>query len=145
MSNLIFGSVAFCKKVMLFFGTSLILVGCGSAGPNVKFNDTAKGTLKYTNGTPVANVNVQLVPDDPKIPRAGGTTDQNGTFTFKRADGKAGAPIGTYKVILIANIPGQRSRDPDKDQADLTKSARLPRGVENPNNTTLTLEIKANK
>ena len=84
----------------------LAIFGCGSKGLNVKLYPV-NGKVIY-KGKPVSNVTVQLVPvPDPANKNAqhldraftGKLTD-TGEFQISAPGGKAGAPVGKFKVVL---------------------------------------------
>jgi hypothetical protein len=85
------------------------VAGCGSgdngpAGPPL-FPVEGKLTVK---GEPVAGVNVQLIPLDPKAATksstgtltSSGMTDAEGSFKLTASNGKSGVALGSYKVVL---------------------------------------------
>ncbi|MBY0228069.1 MAG: carboxypeptidase-like regulatory domain-containing protein, partial [Gemmataceae bacterium] len=68
----------------------------------------AEGTITL-DGKPLANANVTFVPE--KGPSPVGTSDAQGKFKLTTGN-KAGAPAGTYKVMVSLNTEGSKDGPP---------------------------------
>jgi hypothetical protein len=78
----------------------LISAGCGAQSVSVY---PVKGKL-MRGGVPLGDLYLVLSPVDSEknIPFAAATVKPDGTFELKSSDGRMGAAIGTYKVVLSA-------------------------------------------
>jgi hypothetical protein len=79
-----------------------VLVLTGGCGKTWNQNDSVEGTVKL-DGTPVPNVMIQFVPDDPKTqaPMSTATTDDKGHFQLACSNGKSGAVLGKHNVVIL--------------------------------------------
>jgi hypothetical protein len=80
-------------------------LGCGSSGPKLA-SVSGKVTL---DGAPLKSGTVNLVADESKGTKQAGTSSgaigSDGTYKIT-TDGKDGAPLGWYKVVVITMTPG---------------------------------------
>src|SRR5260370_30688282 len=83
---------------LLAFAVLAAVAGCAKTWTQ---NDTVEGTVKL-DGTKLAGVMVQFVPDDPKTqgPPSSGVTDADGHFKLTCDNGKPGALIGKHNVTI---------------------------------------------
>lgn len=136
--------------------SSLLLVGCGPAGPKVN-PVTGKVTL---DGTPISGATVNFSPVDATSGSpATGKTDENGVYTLTDTTSSAigsGAATGEYRVSVLwykASGPDTSqttgSSEQKEDRAARTKStgpdALLPAFYSNPLNSGLTTSVKTGK
>lgn len=85
-----------------------LLAGCSGGDNKFTLNNSVQGTLKMSDGTPVAGVLVQFVPDSKeKSLISSGTTDDGGNFSLKTENNKAGAVLGKHHVVVIAGRGGK--------------------------------------
>jgi hypothetical protein len=97
------------------------LPGCSGGGKQFSVNDRVEGTVTL-EGTPLANVFVQFVPDiDPKFqaPTSEGFTDDKGNFKLAFTPEKSGAVVGKNYVVVIrgrGTAGGADDRDPQARQ-----------------------------
>jgi hypothetical protein len=80
----------------------VLLAVAGGCGKTWSLNDSVEGTVTL-DGTPVPNVAVQFVPDDPKTqgPSSNGTTDDKGHFQLTCENGKPGAVVAKHNVVVL--------------------------------------------
>ena len=97
----------------------LTLAGLGcNQGPVYEMNKDVRGTLTL-DGKPLANVNIQFVPEpkasQPNLqcPLSMGVTDEKGNFELACDNGKPGAVIGRQRVV----VPQGREQGSDQDDA----------------------------
>jgi hypothetical protein len=91
-----------CTSVLL--GTLLLIVsGCGKSARVWEFNNQVEGIVKL-EGTPVPDVFVQFVPEDPveQGPISTAQTDSKGHFRLMTQDDRDGAVIGKHRVLVFA-------------------------------------------
>jgi hypothetical protein len=92
-------------------------LGCGGGAGSLY---SVKGTLKYTDGTPVKRAEIQLHADPARpnqpIPRG---TVKDGVFEIETGVDK-GAPAGKYK-ISIGNMPPETDPNKPVDPAEMDK------------------------
>jgi hypothetical protein len=94
----------FRRSTSVILGALLLIVtGCGKQGKVWEFNNQVEGVVKL-EGTPVAEVFVQFVPDDPteQGPISTAQTDSRGHFRLMTQDERDGAVIGKHKVLVFA-------------------------------------------
>jgi len=132
----------------VFLGCAL-LAGC-SRGPALA---EVKGRVTM-KGKPLGNVRVDFQPDPDKGttgPGSTGTTDADGNFTLKYADGRPGAVVGHHRVILsdldlYGNVfvgrGDYRTEDP-KGPKETPKKARFAPSYADLGQTSLRLEVKS--
>ena len=82
--------------LMSFFGCS------GSTGPSTV---PVKGTLTI-DGQPANDVTITLSPLDTALPTASGPVSNGAFQVFTGAQGKPGAALGKYKVVLAQSAQG---------------------------------------
>jgi hypothetical protein len=79
--------------------------GCGSSGPKLA---PVSGTVTL-DGTPLKSGTVNLVADESKGAKQVGTSSgaigSDGSYRIS-TDGKDGAPLGWYKVVVVTMGPG---------------------------------------
>src|SRR5713226_4270226 len=77
---------------ILTFAVLLVASGCGKKSKVWEFNQQVEGVVKL-EGTPVGNVMVQFVPEDPveQGPISRGVTDSKGRFKLATDDERDGA------------------------------------------------------
>lgn len=83
-----------------------LLVGCGGGGgakPIEKLPTVPVSGVVKLRGNPLADVAVMFQTGDGKI-TASGTSDASGNFRLSTYGKEDGAPVGTYKVIVAANL-----------------------------------------
>lgn len=120
----------------------LAAVGCGPSGPK-----TVPVTGKVTiGGQPATNVSVSFVPEDPTLPTASGSV-QNGSYTlYSGVEGKPGAVVGNYKVILA--VQGGMDAEAYKKASETggtpgVSALSFPAEYADPSKTPLKKEVKA--
>jgi hypothetical protein len=105
---------------------SLASLGCGQ-GPVFEMNKDVRGTLTL-DGKPLANVNIQFVPEpkasQPNLqcPLSMGVTDEKGNFALACDNGKPGAVIGRQRVV----VPQGREQGSDQDDAAVATAKQKP-------------------
>lgn len=87
----------------------LIAFGCGG-GSDVPILETqpTKGTLTL-NGKPYGPASVQLIPQTPgeeNTRSVTGTVDASGNISFTSYEVGDGAPVGSYKVVVMPGMQG---------------------------------------
>ncbi|MBS0263222.1 MAG: carboxypeptidase regulatory-like domain-containing protein [Planctomycetes bacterium] len=87
------------RSLFAFLAVSLVVVaGCGEDGPAL-----SPVTGKVTKGgQPVEKVLVTFSPESGKGISSTGQTGADGRFILISQTGKAGAPVGTYKVTITS-------------------------------------------
>lgn len=101
---------AVCGASLLAVG----LVGCFDSGPAPTFQ--VSGTVKFSDGQPLAGGQILLRPDNDSKYSARGEIDTEGAFqvsTFKKGDG---AIAGTHRVMITPHV--------DRELLDQPASAR---------------------
>ncbi len=95
-------------------------LGCGPSGPKLA-SVSGKVTL---DGTPLKSGTVNLVADESKgvkqVGTSSGAIGSDGTYKIT-TDGKDGAPLGRYKVVVITMTPGGMG-----DTGPLNPNAQAP-------------------
>jgi hypothetical protein len=119
-----------------------LLTGC-SEEPSLTIAN-AEGILKI-NGQPADGVMIQFLPDaasGKNCPTSSGSTDEDGRFSLKLADGRDGAVVGKCRVTLVD--VNQAPRYGNQDDAEPLVNARkpLPSSYAIPNPNGLTVEVK---
>jgi hypothetical protein len=109
----------------------VVLSGCG-AKPVAVFPVSGKVAVA---GKPVASALVVFHPEGAPAdaPRPRATTGPDGTFTVTFADGRTGAPAGTYRVTVEQWLASARS--------DEGPSNRLPAKYAKPESSGLTATV----
>jgi hypothetical protein len=133
-------------RTVLLLAALAMATGCSSR-PAV---GEVEGVVKI-GGKPQPRLRIQFMPDPLKGtsgPISTGTTDENGRFKLTCADGRAGAIVGTHRIVItdmsvrlpresahgsgsdgkesLPKQPPQQSRVPDQ----YTTSAKTPLSVE---------------
>jgi len=86
-------------------------IGCGGGPPTIPV--TGKVTV---DGQPLAKGSLLFKPEEGlKIPREPSGTIENGDYSIS-TDGKPGAPLGKYKVVIVAH------QEIDSTKPDAVKS-----------------------
>ena len=94
------------KKLSLAFALLFCVAlfsGCGPARPEgMPVLVSCILTIEYEDGTPVAGALVTLVHDDPALRQwaIGGSTNSSGVVAIATNTDWAGAPAGSYKVVV---------------------------------------------
>jgi len=119
----------------------LIIAGCGkrALGPAVE-------GIVTLDGQPLANANVQLIPQGDTMGQTGfGKTDSAGKFTIRSADGQqAGASPGDYKVVISKHVkPDGTDHVPKPDEDPMLASFKelLPPTYSDPEKTKLKAKV----
>jgi hypothetical protein len=96
-----------CAYPVVWIGVGmLLLAGCGPGGPKT-YPVTGKVTIQ---GQATADVAITFQPVDPAGPVASGRSGADGSYTlYTGVEGKPGAPVGKYKVVLSG---GGAQQDP---------------------------------
>ncbi|TWU19632.1 carboxypeptidase regulatory-like domain-containing protein [Allorhodopirellula heiligendammensis] len=86
--------------------TMLAMVGCGESRPEGMPETYPTYVTITQGGTPLADATVVLFPEDSTLARwpVGGMTDEQGTAEMLTSTKYAGAPAGTYKVIVNKTV-----------------------------------------
>jgi hypothetical protein len=86
----------------------LLLAGCGGTEhPDVA---DVRGTVTL-DGQPLANASIMFQPTTAGRPSLG-TTDDQGNYTLLYLDGVEGAMLGTHKVVIRTEVPGEDGEPP---------------------------------
>jgi hypothetical protein len=109
------------RKRAAMFGLVLWLpVLAAGCSPGLTFNETVEGIVQI-DGTPLAHVPVQFVPDlgpDKPAPASTAVTDAKGMYRLQCENGKPGAAIGKHRVVVM---PGRtslrRGEEPSAEQS----------------------------
>jgi len=118
----------------LFFLVASIAVigfgsGCGSRGGPALGTVTGKVTL---DGEPVPGLSITFIPEDRGSPSYGGT-DENGEYRLFFNQKRAGAELGSHKVIIS-------NRAPETDDSgwliDDTPIVKIPKKYQQPGELT---------
>jgi hypothetical protein len=123
----------------LIFWSLGAVSGC-SRGPSLA---PVEGTLKM-NGKPLANVQVEFLPEI-NGPRSRGVTDKEGKYSLATDDQRAGAVVGSHRVLLYdlqafddKPPPGKKK---DRDVVPVRPS-RVPTRYTEVDNTPLKKEVR---
>ena len=107
----------------------LLLLLCSACGRRSwAMNEQVEGTVKL-DGTPLANVMVQFVPDlDPKVqaPQSSAVTDEKGHFVLTCDNKKPGAVIGKHNVLVLAGRGDNSAPDPDAPPEQAVPKSKRP-------------------
>ena len=103
--------------------------GCGSRGGPPLGTVTGKVTL---DGEPVPGLRITFIPEDRGSPSYGGT-DENGEYRLYFNQKRAGAELGSHKVII-------ENREPETDDSgkliDDTPIVKIPKKYQQPGQLT---------
>jgi hypothetical protein len=77
------------------------VVGCGDRRIDIGTPYNVTGTVKFSDGTPLSNVQLYFVPTKGTAPAYGKVAD-GGAFTLTTSGAKTGACAGTYMVYVRA-------------------------------------------
>jgi hypothetical protein len=131
------------RSVLLLSMVSLFLTGCGGGGYDGPKLHSVTGKLTK-GGAPVGGVNISLVPPQgagADVPALVALTKDDGTFTIMTSSGHKGAPIGMYKVVIIAPPPEfdyKTAKGPPKQTSGV-----IPSKYSAASSTDKTFEVKA--
>jgi hypothetical protein len=125
----------------LLIVTCVALWGCGSKPPG-----PAVEGIVTLDGQPLANANVQLVPQGETMGQAGfGKTDQAGKFSIGPAGSKQrGAAPGEYKVVISKYVKPDGTDyvpKPDEDPMLGNYKELLPAAYSDPGRSVLTVNV----
>ncbi len=84
-----------CLAVLSFL---VVTAGCGAGGPPAAKLYSVSGKVTVA-GKPIADCNIQFVAVG-KEGYFGGKIGADGTYTLVAPDGRSGAEVGKYKVVL---------------------------------------------
>jgi hypothetical protein len=81
-------------------------LGCGGSGYDGPKLYPLTGKLTK-GGAPLPGINISLISTDSsnKAPPLLAVTKDDGSFTITTSSGHAGAPVGLYKVVIVAPPP----------------------------------------
>lgn len=85
-----------------------LLAGCG--GPEHPDVADVSGTVTL-DGKPLAQASIMFQPTAAGRPSLG-TTDENGNYTLLYLDGVEGAMLGSHKVVIRTEQPGEDGQPP---------------------------------
>jgi hypothetical protein len=105
-------------------------------------NNQVEGTVKL-DGTPLANVVVQFVPDvttGEQPPGASGSTDGQGHYSLTCDNRKSGAVLGKYRVTVLPGRGGSAGAD-DRDAAGGRPASPVPPIYTQARKTPLRVEV----
>jgi len=111
---------------------ALLTAGCGGESFPETYPVTGVVTFK---GKPLAGADVQLVPSDPAVRSAGGTTDAEGKFSvttyFNPQNQTEGAMAGEYAVTVSKIESREVSADvePTQAMAQMMKQGGPPKNL----------------
>jgi hypothetical protein len=91
----------FSQFIVLLLAVSIL--GCGKSGPKMPKMYPVRGKVTY-QGKPVTNCTITLGSTEPNPGYEGGFSGKlspTGEFQLASSQGKAGAPAGKYKVMLV--------------------------------------------
>ena len=94
-------------RMVFGFVLCVTLAGCGGDHPDVG-SVSGKVTL---DGAPLVEATVMFQPTGSGRPSYG-VTDSQGNYTLDYIDGVKGAVIGSHKVIIKTEIPGEDGQPP---------------------------------
>lgn len=97
----------------------IAIVGCGVSRPSFPTPATPTGTVKFSDGTPLAHVQLYFVPTNALAP-AFGTVGATGSFTLTTVNGQDGICPGKY-VVYVRPLPTATGADAGKGRATLAK------------------------
>jgi hypothetical protein len=118
-----------------------LVTGCSGGGYNGPKLYPVTGKLTK-GGAPLGGINISLVSPDGgnKAPPLVALTKDDGTFEIMTSSGQKGAPIGVYKVVIIAPAPEfdyKTAKGPPKP------STLIPAKYGQASSTDQTFEVKA--
>lgn len=123
--------------LLLFLAT---IAGCGGGDTGPKLFPVSGKLTK--GGTPLGGIMITLVPTDAnsKAPALGGVTKDDGSFEIRTNTGGAGAPLGMYKVVMVAPTP---EIDYATQKGPPKKSDVIPQKYTSNMSTDKTFEVKS--
>lgn len=120
------------RSMAVLLGATLLLVPfAGCSGTDAPPVGEVTGTVTL-DAKPLADATVMFQPTQAGRPSTG-KTDQEGRYTLDYVDGVTGAILGSHKVIIRTEIPGEDGQPPIAKE-------KLPRRYHD--NTELTAEVK---
>ncbi len=118
----------------------VLIVGCNAApaGPELY---PVKGYVKK-GGAGLKEVSVALIPVDVAsgVTVVGATNDQ-GEFEIVTAQGKKGAPVGSYKVVLSVDAKMDYAKTGGRPTGKTDD--KIPQGWRSPETTPMVVEVKS--
>lgn len=119
----------------------LFSLGCGGGGYDGPKLYPVTGKLTK-GGAPLPGINISLIAADPasKAPALFAVTGDDGSFTIRTSTGFPGAPVGAYKVLIVAPPPEidyRTQKGPPK------KSKVIPEKYGTASSTDKVLDVKA--
>jgi hypothetical protein len=130
------------RACLLAGGFSLVLVGApGCSGKRLAFADKVEGTLTL-DGRPLANAQVQFVPDEGSAPVSRAVTNDKGRFALVCDDkARPGAVVGWHRVVVYPGRPeGARGREENAPEEEMAP-VRVPSVYLNVASTPLKVEV----
>lgn len=120
---------------------AVAISGCGGGGYDGPKLYPVTGKLTK-GGAPLGGINISLsaADADSKAPTLVAVTKDDGSFAITTMSGYKGAPVGNYKVVIIAPPPEidyRTQKGPPK------KSSVIPAKYSSPTTTDKTIEVKA--
>ncbi len=124
-------------------GIFALLGVCGCSGGGYDGPKLYPVSGKLTKGgAPLGGINISLVSPDvaSKAPPLVAVTKDDGSFTITTSSGANGAPVGTYKVVIIAPPP---EFDYATQKGPPKKSSVIPEKYSKASSTDKVFEVKA--
>ncbi len=125
----------------ILFMLTAAIAGCGGGAPSGPKLFPVNGKLTK-GGAPLGGIVISLFPTDAnsKAPALTGVTQDDGSFSIRTNAGNAGAPVGSYKVVLAAPPP---EIDYATQQGPPKKSTVIPEKYTTAMSTDKTFEVKS--
>lgn len=101
------------------FALIVVLAGCGVSRPTFPTPSNPAGTVKFSDGTPLAHVQLYFVPTNAPAP-AFGTVGGAGSFALTTVSGREGICPGKY-VVYVRPLLTATGADAGKGRATLAK------------------------
>jgi hypothetical protein len=123
-------SSSLLQRLRWVFVASLFLwtTGCGDKS-GVGKTYTVSGKVSLKGGAPLTAGVVKFVPDASKGNKSSftptGPIGADGTYTLT-TEGKAGAPLGAYKVLVTTNVPQTGTEKPVQINRKFDDFAQTP-------------------
>lgn len=99
---------------------AFLACGCGVSRPKIGEPLAIGGTAKFSDGTPLSQVQLYFVPTDAPAPAFGKVAD-DGSFTLVTYENKPGICVGKY-VVYIRPLPTATAAESAKGAATLRKA-----------------------